>query len=180
VWLIELDGGTFSQAIAQPAAAPYIHAGVLPQATLLSGWSAIEGQALAGEAALAVKPATGAAPALLHQIVQPPCPEGAAGAACAPETPGQLTAADQFLQATLTQITGTAAYREHGLVVITFTSVGIATQAGLPAGASAATLTRQPPGGVVVMSPFARAGASLSTTFDTASPVHTLEGLLHR
>ena len=178
VWLIELDGGSFAQAVAQPAATPFIHASVLPGATLLSGFSAVEGQVLAADAAAAAKPAVGGTPPLLHTIVQPPCPEGST--ACAPETPGQLTAADQFLQATLEQITGTAAYREHGLVVITFASVAIPTQSGLPAGSSSATLTTQPPAGVVLMSPFARAGSRPSAKFNPASPVRALEGLLHR
>ena len=40
-------------------------------------------------------------PQTLDSIVQPPCPEGAAGAACAPETAGALTAADEFLKATV-------------------------------------------------------------------------------
>jgi hypothetical protein len=167
VWLIELNGPTFAQASAQAAAAP-----------LLSSWSALDGQALAAEAGAAVPTPLGGTPALLHTIVQPPCPEG--DATCASETSGQLTTADQFLQAALAQITGTAAYREHGLVVITFANVGVATQSGLPAGASSATLTTQPPAGVVVMSPFAHPGARPTTRFDTASPVHSLEGLLHR
>ena len=96
----------------------------------------------------------------MHSIVQPPCPEGAAGASCAHGTAGALTAADEFLKATLATITGTPAYREHGLVVVTFATVGIATQAGLPAGASSATLTSSRPRGVVLLSPFAKAGRS--------------------
>src|SRR5438477_150359 len=83
-------------------------------------------------------------PPLLRPLVQPPCPEGvAAGAACAPETPGQLTAADEFLKTTLAQITATPGFRERGLVVVTFTSVGLAAQQGLPAATSTATLTSQ-------------------------------------
>ncbi|HME04217.1 MAG TPA: hypothetical protein VKG38_14445 [Solirubrobacteraceae bacterium] len=180
VWLIELAGGTFTQASAQPSAAPFIDTQLLPTSTLLSGWSALEGSALASEAPLAVSTASGSPPPLLHSIVQPACPEGAAGAACAPETPGQLTAADEFLKATLAQITSTLAYREHGLVVVTFTTVGIASQGGLPTGASTATLTSQPPAGVAVLSPFARTGLRSSATFDPTSPVKSLEALLHR
>jgi hypothetical protein len=177
VWLIELAGGTLAEARAQPAAAPYI-AGQLPAtATFLSGWSALEASAFASEAALAQAPAPGATPPLLHSIVQPLCPEGAAGAACAPGTTGQLSAADEFLKATLAQITATTAYREHGLVVITFVSVGIAAQQELPAGASSATLTYQPPAGAVLLSPFARAGAS-ATAYDPTSPRQSLEKLL--
>ncbi len=45
--------------------------------------------------------ASGSPPPLLALDRPAACPEGAAGAACAPETPGQLTAADEFLKATL-------------------------------------------------------------------------------
>jgi hypothetical protein len=177
VWLIELAGGTLAEAKAQPAAAPYIASQLPATATFLSNWSALDASAFASEAALAQAPAPGATPPLLHSIVQPPCPEGAAGAACAPATAGQLSAADEFLKATLAQITATATYREHGLVVITFASVALAAQQELPAGASSATLTYQPPAGAVLLSPFARAGAS-ATAYDPTSPKQSLEKLL--
>lgn len=179
VWLIELAGTSFAEATAQPSATPYISGQLIPASTLLSGWSALSASAFASDAALAEPPAEGATPPLLHSIVQPACPEGAAGAACATGTPGQLTAADEFLKATLAQITGTPLYREHGLIVVTFTSVGIAAQAGLPAGASSTTLTYRPPAGVALMSPFVRAGAKSSIAFDPTSPRRSLEKLLH-
>jgi len=179
VWLIQLAGGSFAGALANTSSAPYIDGQLLPAGTLLGGWSAVAGSAFANEAVLAEPAALGAPPSLLHSIVQPPCPEGAAGAGCAPETPGQLAVADEFLKTTLAQITGTSAYREHGLVVVTFATVGIAAQAGLPAGASSATLTSQPPGGVLLLSPFVRAGTRSSTTFDPTSPRQSLEALLH-
>jgi hypothetical protein len=177
VWLIELAGGGVPQALAQPAAAPYLVSTLLPQATVLKEWSALDGSAFATAAALAQKPAPGAAPPLLHSIVQPPCPEGAAGAPCAPGSPGELGAADQFLSQTLAQITPTPAYKEHGLIVVTFATVAIAAQAGLPAGASSATLTYQPPTGVALLSPFAHAGAS-AARFEPSSPRRSLEKLL--
>ncbi|HEX3509765.1 MAG TPA: hypothetical protein VHT27_01575 [Solirubrobacteraceae bacterium] len=179
VWLIELSGTSFANAVAQPSAAPYIDGQAIGAGELLSGWSAVSADALAGAAALARPVAAGSAPALLHQITQPPCPEGAAGAACAPETPGQLTAADTFLKETLATITSTAAYREGGLVVVTFASVAQPTEAGLPAGSSSATLTSQPPAGVLLLSPFAHAGSKPAGAFDPASPVRSLESLLH-
>jgi hypothetical protein len=177
VWLIELAGGTLAEARAQPAAAPYITTQLPAAATFLAGWSALDASAFASEAGLAQPPAPGATPPLLHSIVQPACSEGAAGAACAPGTAGQLTAADEFLKATLAQIAGTAAYREHGLVVVTFASVAIASQQALPAGASSATLTYQPPAGAVLLSPFAHPGDS-STAYDPTSPKQSLEKLL--
>lgn len=177
VWLIELAGESFTQAQSQPAAAPYITGTALHAGALLSGWSALQGQALASEAALLAPTSAAGTPPLVRSIVQPPCPEGAAGAGCA--TPaGALAAADAFLKETLAQITGGAAYREGGLVVVTFATVAIAAQQGLPAGASSATLTSAPPAGVLVLSPFAKAGARPSLRFNPTSPSQSLRALL--
>jgi hypothetical protein len=179
VWLIELAGTSFEAADAQPTAAPYITGTLLPKATLLNSWAALQASAFASEAAIVEPPTPGAAPPLLHSIVQPPCPEGAAGATCAPETAGQITAGDEFLKAVLTPITATAAYREGGLIVITFTSVGLASQAELPPGTSTATLTYQPAAGAVLLSPFAKAGRRSTIAFNPTSPRQSLEKLLH-
>jgi hypothetical protein len=175
VWLITLSGSNFAQALAQTAAAPYLDSQIIPAGTLLSGWSSLQGSAFASEAGLL----SGVPPQTLDSIVQPPCPEGASGAACAPETAGALAAADEFLKATLPAITASAAYRAHGLVVITFGSIGNATASSLPAGASTATLSSEPPVGVLLLSPFARAGARPTSTFNPTSPKQSLSGLLH-
>lgn len=182
VWLIELDGSGFSEAETQPSAAPYIDTQAAPAGTLLSGWSAIEGSTFASDAALIA----GSSPQLLDTIVQPPCPasppegEGPAGAACAAGTPGALTAADEFLKATLPTITSTAAYKENGLVVVTFASVTNAAATGLPSGAATATLTTTPPAGVLLISPFVTAGATSKVVFEPTSPKQSLEKLLRR
>jgi len=175
VWLITLSGSNFAQALAQTAAAPYIDSQLVPAGTLLSGWSSLEASSFASEAGLL----GGEPPQTLDSIVQPPCPEGAAGAACAPETAGALTAADEFLKATLPAITASTAYRAHGLVVITFGSVGNATASSLPAGSSTATLSSTPPAGVLLLSPFARVGARPTAPFNPTSPKQSLSGLLH-
>jgi hypothetical protein len=174
VWLIELTGATFTQALAQPAAAPYIDNQLVSTGALLSGWSSLQGSAFASEAALL----GGEPPQTLDTIVQPPCPEGAAGAACAPETAGALSVADEFVKATVPTITSSVAYREHGLIVITFGTVGNATASSLPAGAATATLSSEPPGGVLLLSPFARAGSRPATVFNPTSPKQSLSGLL--
>lgn len=176
VWLIELSGTSFEQASAKAPAAPYIDTQAVPAGTLLSGWSGLDGGAFASEAALLA----GGGPQLVDTIVQPSCPEGAAGASCAPETPGALTAADEFLKATVPTITSSAAFRENGLIVVTFASVATATATGLPAGATTATLTAQPPAGVLLISPFAAVGAHPSTAFNPASPKQSVEKLLRR
>jgi hypothetical protein len=175
VWLIELAGTSFAAAAAQPTAAPYIDTQAIPAGTLLSGWSALDGGAFANETALlASEP-----PQLLDTIVQPACPEGTAGAACATEA-GALSAADEFLKATVPTITSAADFRESGLIVVTFASIGNATATGLPAGAATATLTTQPPAGVLLISPFASVGAKPTTTFNPTSPKQSLEKLLRR
>jgi hypothetical protein len=176
VWLIELASTSFAAAAAQPTAAPYIDTQAVPAGTLLSGWSALDGGAFANETALlASEP-----PQLLDTIVQPACPASAeAAASCATEA-GALTAADEFLKATVPTITSAAAFRESGLIVVTFASIGNATATGLPAGAATATLTTQPPAGVLLISPFASVGAKPSTTFNPTSPKQSLEKLLRR
>jgi hypothetical protein len=176
VWLIELTGATFIAALAQPAAAPYIDTQAIPAGTLLSGWSGLDGGAFANETALLV----GGSPQLLDTILQPPCPEGTAGAACTTETPGAITAADEFLEATVPTITSTPAFRESGLIVVTFASIGSATAAGLPAGATSATLTSQPASGVLLISPFAAVGARPTSGFNATSPKQSVEQLLRR
>jgi len=176
VWLIELSGSTFASALAQPAAAPYIDGQAIPAGTLLSGWSGVAGTAFASDAALV----TSTPPQIVDSIVQPPCPEGAAGAQCAPGTPGELTAADEFLRATVPTITSTLAYREHGLIVVTFGSIVSGSTSGLPVGSSSVTVPSQPPAGVVLISPFASAGVRSSTTFNPTSPKQSVEKLLRR
>ncbi len=175
VWLIELAGSTFTQALAQATSAPYINS-QLRTGTLLSGWSALDASAFASDAPLL----TGKPPQLLDTIVQPPCPEGVAGAQCAPETAGALGAADSFLQQTLPTITSSVAYRERGLIVITFGAVGNATASGLAAGAATATLSAEPPAGALLLSPFDRAGARPTIAFNPTSPKRSTEALLHR
>jgi hypothetical protein len=180
VWLIQLSGVSFGEALANPAATPYISGQLLAKGTYLPSWSALSAAGFANDAALVEhRAALGTTPPLLHSIVQPPCPEGAPGAACAAGTPGSLTAADQFLQATLATITATTTYSEHGLVVVTFATVADPTAAELPAGASTATLATQPPVGAVLLSPFAKAGARSTASFKPTSPKQSLEKLLH-
>jgi hypothetical protein len=176
VWLIKLSGAGFSEASTQAPAAPYITGQAIPAGTLLSSWTGLDASAFASEAALLAEPA----PQLLDTITQPPCPEGAAGAQCAPGTAGAVTAADEFLKAVVPTITSTGAYRENGLIVVTFATIASAPATGLPTGAATATLTAQPPAGVLLISPFATAGAKPSTAFNPTSPKQSLEKLLRR
>lgn len=176
VWLIELAGEGFGEAQADASAAPYLTGQATPAGALLSGWSTLDASAFASEAALLA----GSPPQTLDTIIQPACPEGAAGVACAPGTPGALTAADEFLKQAVTAITATQAYRAHGLVVVTFSSIASATATGLPAGSASASLSSQPPAGVLLISPFASPGTHPSTSFNPTSPKQSLKRLLHK
>ena len=175
VWLVELSGEGFSQAQAHASAAPYLTAQAT-SAALLSSWSTLDASALASEAALLA----GSPPQTLDTIAQPPCPEGAAGSACAPGTPGALTAADEFLKQVVTTIIATQAYRTHGLIVVTFSSIASASATGLPAGAANASFSSQPPAGVLLISPFVSPGTHPSASFNPTSPKQSLERLLHK
>jgi hypothetical protein len=174
VWLITLTGATLTQALTQPATASYIDAQLVPAGAVLGQWSALQGSALANEAALL----GGEPPQTMDAIVQPPCPEGAAGAQCKPETAGALQTADEFLKQTVPTITTSTAYREHGLIVIAFGTIGDAAASSLPEGAATATLSSEPQAGVLILSPFAKAGSKPTTTYDPASPKRSLSELL--
>jgi hypothetical protein len=176
VWLVQLDGSSFQAALASPAAAPYIDGQAIPAGSLLAGWSAIQASAFAADVA---EIAT-TEPHFVETILQPPCPEGAAGAACSPETSGALAAADAFLNQTVSTISASAAYRTSGLIVVSFASIASGAASELPAGSTTATLASQPPGGALLISPFVAKGTRPTTTFTAASPARSLEELLHR
>jgi hypothetical protein len=180
VWLIELSGSSFNEAIANPAAAPYTTGEAIPKGTFLSSWTALSASAFAADAALAEHRATvGGTPPVLHTIVQPACPEGPAAAACLPGTPAGIALADAFLKATIASITQSTTYTEHGLIAVTYATVADPATAELPAGSASSTLASEPPAGVLLLSPFAKAGAKPATAFDPTSPKQSLEKLLH-
>jgi hypothetical protein len=180
VWLIELSGESFSQALAAPTAAPYIDSQLVPAGTLESSWTALDASAFASDAALAGLHAPEGSPSpIVSQIIQPPCPEGtAAGAGCAAGTTGQIAAADAFVKQAVSVVSANPLYRAHGVIVVTFASVTQAAAAGLPEGATSATLTEQPPAGVLLLSPFIHAGVRSASSFDSTSPTHALSALL--
>ena len=175
IWLIELGGSSFSEAAAEASSAPYITTQAIPQGALLGKWSGLDAGAFASDAALI----SSSPPQSLDTIIEPPCPEATASQ-CAPGTPGALSAADEFLKASLPTITSLSAYRESGLIVVTFGSVLVGSATGLPSGAATATLATEPPAGVLLISPFVTAGSHPSTTFSPASPTQSLARLLHK
>lgn len=179
VWLIELSGSSFNEAIANPTGAPYTTGELIPNGTFLAGWTSLSAGAFAGDAALAQHRATvGGTPPVLHTILQPACPEGPAAGACLPGTPAGIALADAFLKSTIASITQSTTYSEHGLIVVTYATVADPATAELPAGSASSTLFSQPPAGALLLSPFAKAGAKPATTFDPISPKQSLEKLL--
>jgi len=179
VWLIELSGSSFNEALANPTVAPYTTGEAIPKGTFLSSWTALSASAFAADAALAEHRATvGGTPPVLHTIVQPVCPEGPAASACLPGTPAGIALADAFLKATIASITQSTTYSEHGLIAVTYATVADPATAELPAGSASSTLVSQPPAGVLLLSPFAKAGAKPATAFDPTSPKQSLEKLL--
>ena len=102
VWLIELSGTTFAEALAQPSAAPYIDGQAVPAGALLSGWSALDASAFAGDAALIAS--TPAAAARHDRPASLPRRRRRRRSA-PPARPAGLTAADEFLKATVPTIT---------------------------------------------------------------------------
>jgi hypothetical protein len=159
-----------------PCPAGAAPAGAAPAGAAPAG-AAPEGAAPAGAAPEGAAP-EGAAPEVAAGAGA--AGESAAGAQCAANTPGALGAADAFLRGTLRTIVFSAAYRQEGLIVVTFASVATASATGLPAGAASATLTSQLPAGALLISPFVAAGAKSRAAFEPASPKRDLEKLLRR
>ena len=176
VWLIELDGSSFEEAAAAPASAPYIDGEALASGTLEPGWSSLQASAFASTAALLAT----SEPSLVETIVEPPCPEGAGAAACAPGTPAGITVADAFLKQAVATIAASPQYRTSGLIVITFAPIAPGAASELPAGSTAVTLASRPPAGALLISPFVARAKRASTTFEAAAPRRSMEALLPR
>ncbi|HUA11547.1 MAG TPA: hypothetical protein VMA83_06050 [Solirubrobacteraceae bacterium] len=173
VWLVELSGGGFSEALSSPSKAPYIDGQALHAGSYLSGWSALA----ASSFATSVAQIATSEPALVQTVVQPVC---TSGEECAPGTPGGLAAADAFLAKTLPKLTSNSAYRSNGLIVVTFGTVAAGPETELPTGSTTSLLASEPPAGTLLVSPYVAAGKRPKTTFDPASPRGSMEALLSR
>jgi hypothetical protein len=190
VWLVVLPyDGSLESALKQSTAAPYLDGQLAGQGTVLSGWSSLAAGQLAGDATLL----SGQVGASVSTIAPPPSAQPS------------LQAADAFLQEVVPKIVASAAYAEHGLIVITFgaanpqdvppgaaapsTGTATAPSAGTteaagqgiayPAGTLTSTLTAaSPPAGALLLSPFLRhAGARTTAVFNPLSPRASLERL---
>lgn len=188
VWLIVLPyGQSFASVLGQASAAPYLTGQLLGGGTLLSGYSSLA----AGELASAATLLSGAVSAEVSTIA-PTCasaPSGTAGETpCPAAEPAGAQAADAFLQTVVPQIAATAAYREGGLIAITFAAgegapsaptVGAAPAISYPTGTQTSSLTASGTAGALLLSPFLRRpGARVASAFDALAPRASLEELL--
>lgn len=194
VWLVVLPyGGSLANAPGQSPATPYLDGQLVSQGTVLSGYSSLAAEQLAGAATLL----SGQVGASVSTISPPPS-----------GGPASLQAADAFLQEVVPKIMASAAYREHGLIVITFgaaspgaaspgttspptasqgavtepsmgTTEAAGTEATYPTDTLTSTLTAAgAPAGALLLSPFLRhVGARSASALDPASPRASLEAL---
>ncbi len=86
---------------------------------------------------------------------------------CATGAPSGLAAADAFLRETVPEITFTSDYKSHGLIVITF-DTGPGVSGAPPANQRV---------GALLLSPFVKARAKLTSPFQTFSLLKSLERL---
>jgi hypothetical protein len=163
VWLITLAGSTFTAATATPASYPYLAGQLLAQGTLLTSYSALDAYELAGDATLL----PGGVGASLDVIFEPACagaPTSPASPACPESSQPSPAEADAFLQRVAGPILSSPAYRENGLVLISF------APASSSAGSPATTLALQPTAGALLLSPLLHGGARSATPFNSLSP----------
>lgn len=215
VWLIELPyGASLENALKQSTAAPYLDGQLKSEGTVLSGYSSLAAAQLAGAATLL----SGQVGASLNAIAPPPCTSAAvaqatsgatsspaagastsgqpaAGTPCPSGEPAGVQSADAFLREVVPKIVASVAYREHGLIVVTFGAAGqqevspstttsategTGTGATYPVGALTSTLTAAgAPAGALLISPFLRhAGTQSASAFNPLAPHESLEALL--
>jgi len=185
VWLVVLSGTGFAAATATPAGYPYLTGTLAGQGTLLERYTAIEAYELAGDAAL-LTGAVGESVNTISQACDPATsqPSGAAspGAGSAPvgvcagtspaaPSAGGQTEADSFLQRAVAPILASSAYREGGLIVVTFGSA--AQEQSL----SLTTLSAGSPAGALLLSPTLKAGGHSPEAFDSLAPRKSLEAI---
>lgn len=217
-WVIVLPyGASIENALTQSTAAPYLVGQLKGEGTVLSGYSSPEAAQLAGAATLL----SGQVGASVTTVAPPPCStsatagatsgttsspaagvpasgQPAAGTPCPSGEPAGVQSADAFLQEVVPKIEASAAYKEHGLIVVTFgaagqqgTSPGTATspsagatdgtdtEVTYPTGSITSTLTAAgAPAGALLLSPFlSHAGGRSASAFNPLAPHESLEAL---
>ncbi|HEY2767473.1 MAG TPA: hypothetical protein VGI76_04410 [Solirubrobacteraceae bacterium] len=188
VWLIVLPyGQSFASVLGQASAAPYLTGQLVGQGTLLSGYSSLAAGELASAATLLSGAVSAGVSTIAHTCAS--APGGTAGETPCPASElAGAQAADAFLQTVVPQIAATAAYREGGLIAITFAAgegapsvpaSGAATAISYPTGTQTSSLTASGTAGALLLSPFLRRpGARTASAFDALAPRASLEELL--
>jgi hypothetical protein len=157
VWLVVLPpGGSLASAPGQSTATPYLDGQLVSQGTVLSGYSALAAEQLAGAATLL----SGQVGASVSTISPPP-----SGGPPSPQ------AADAFLQEVVPKIMASAAYREHGLIVIAFGAASSPTASQGAASAGSANPGTATPG--TTSSPSASPGAATEPSTGTPAAAGT-------
>jgi hypothetical protein len=173
VWLIMLGGSTFAGATATPASYPYLVGQLLERGSLLTSYSALDAYELAGDATLL----PGGVGASLSVISEPACgtaPPAQAAAPCPAGDQPSPAEADAFLQQLAGPILASPAYRENGLIVVTF---ALSSQS---AGAPEPTIAPQPTTGALLLSPLLHAGTRSASAFNSLSPRTSLAAIFKR
>lgn len=162
VWLITLAGSTFAAATVAAASYPYLVGQLLARGALLTSYSALDAYELAGDATLL----PGGVGANLSVISEPACaaPPSQASPACLEGSQPSPAEADAFLQRIIEPILSGPAYRENGLIVVSF------APASSTASASTTTLAPAPTAGALLLSPLLHAGMRSASPFNSLSP----------
>jgi hypothetical protein len=215
-WVIELPyGASLENALKQSAAAPYLDGQLKGEGTVLSSYSSLAAAQLAGAATLL----SGQVDASVTTVAPPPCGTSAAagatsgtasspdagapasgaslagaGTPCPSGEPAGVQAADAFLQEVAPKIEASSAYKEHGLIVVTFGAAGqqgtssstttsategTGTEVAYPVGSLTSTLSAAgAPAGALLLSPFlSHAGTRSASAFNPLAPHESLEAL---
>lgn len=214
-WVIELPyGASLENALKQSTAAPYLDGPLKGEGTVLGGYSSLAAAQLAGAATLL----SGQVGASVTTVAPPPCGTGTAAGAtpgatsnpaastsapsqpaaatpCPSGEPAGVQAANAYLQEVVPKIEASAAYKEHGLIVVTFgapsqqgassssttTSPPTSASEGVsyPAGSLISTLTAAgTPAGALLLSPFlSHVGGRSASAFNPLAPHESLEAL---
>ena len=110
-------------------------------------------------------------------IAPTPCDSGATGQ-CAPGSVEGAAAADAFLAKWVPQILASPAYKEDGLLVVTFGAANPASSEAAPAPTTATAPANDPLHvGTLLVSRFLSSGSTNATTYDPYSLLRTTEDL---
>jgi hypothetical protein len=155
------------------------------------GTSAVAGATSGTPSSSAVGATSGTTPSSATGAPASGTSQPSAGTPCPAGEPAGVQSADAFLREVVPKIEASSAYKEHGLIVITFGTAGqqgdapsptegTGTEVTYPAGSLTSTLTAAgSPAGALLLSPFLRhPGRQSASAFNPLAPHESLEALL--